>query len=230
MRKKWLWLVPLVVAGLAVVLLVPGVRWRVLGVLRGEAFYQGRPTSYWRNEYVEWVEHGPRPGTLNHLPTPTLFDQLKSLLPRPLPRLPFSVLSQDPKALPVLIELLTAEDPDVRMFTAYSLKRMGSPARVALPHLTPLLHDENGGTRQNAADAVVQVATDGDMAGLLEEMLSNQDPYVRMTTAECLGKRRLVEAAPALRAALGDPDEDVRKAAATALNNLGAEADAARVP
>lgn len=42
--------------GLSLLLLVvasllhPSVHWRVIGWWRGEAFYQGRPTSYWANE------------------------------------------------------------------------------------------------------------------------------------------------------------------------------------
>src|SRR5271154_6264238 len=37
----------LLVSGL---LLAPSVRWPIYGWLRGEAFYQGMPTSYWRSE------------------------------------------------------------------------------------------------------------------------------------------------------------------------------------
>ena len=33
-------------------LLVPSVRWPLYGWLRGEAFYQGMPTSYWHAEIV----------------------------------------------------------------------------------------------------------------------------------------------------------------------------------
>src|SRR5262249_40577366 len=51
---RWrLWLVLvllLLVAGLA---LVPQVRWPIYGWFRGEAFYQGMPTSWWAQEIRE---------------------------------------------------------------------------------------------------------------------------------------------------------------------------------
>ena len=63
-------LVLLLVGGL---LLVPSIRWPVYGWLRGEAFYQGLPTSYWRAEIArvdEW---------------PTLTDQLLERIGMPRP-------------------------------------------------------------------------------------------------------------------------------------------------
>jgi hypothetical protein len=34
------------------VLLLPAVRWRIVGWVKGEAFYQGRPTSFWSDVIV----------------------------------------------------------------------------------------------------------------------------------------------------------------------------------
>jgi hypothetical protein len=43
-------------AGLS--LLLPGVRWGLWGLWRGEAFYRGRPTSAWRESVAAFLaEH-----------------------------------------------------------------------------------------------------------------------------------------------------------------------------
>jgi hypothetical protein len=58
MKKRWLYrvLILLALAALAVWLEPTRVVW---GWLRGEAFYQGRPTSWWRSEFGRWrLEHG----------------------------------------------------------------------------------------------------------------------------------------------------------------------------
>jgi hypothetical protein len=41
-------------AVLLLALLSPRGRWAVWGWLRGEAFYHGRPTSYWRSRLADW--------------------------------------------------------------------------------------------------------------------------------------------------------------------------------
>jgi hypothetical protein len=55
-RHLRLWLgIGLVVVGGSV--LSPAVHWRLLGWAKGEAFYQGRPTSYWLGELrkTDWI-------------------------------------------------------------------------------------------------------------------------------------------------------------------------------
>src|SRR5436305_421141 len=48
MTKRRLFLASLLPAAtLAAVLVVPAWRWGVVGLVRGESFFQGRPTSYW---------------------------------------------------------------------------------------------------------------------------------------------------------------------------------------
>src|SRR4051812_49922600 len=52
-RERRIWL------GLALLLIIaallPAVHWRVIGWARGEAFYQGRPTGYWKREVRQCV-------------------------------------------------------------------------------------------------------------------------------------------------------------------------------
>src|SRR5262249_40423050 len=114
------------------VLLLPSARWRIVGWVRGERFYEGRPTSFWREDGKDVAE----------------FERsiARSLLSRP-PRAPPSpwwqewrdrlhqclpsdqtwvlLLKADETALPVLLELADDPDADVRKGCACSLRDMG---------------------------------------------------------------------------------------------------------
>lgn len=67
MKRRWLLrLALLLLVGTSS--LLPPVYWRVIGWTRGEAFYQGRPTSYWRTQIQgnkwalnEAALHDPKP-------------------------------------------------------------------------------------------------------------------------------------------------------------------------
>jgi hypothetical protein len=53
MRRRWrLVLGLLLVTSCVAILAVPAIHWRLIGWARGEAFYLGRPTIYWRGEVV----------------------------------------------------------------------------------------------------------------------------------------------------------------------------------
>lgn len=54
-RNVWMCLMLLLVA---VSFMLPAVHWRVIEWAKGEAFYQGRPTSYWKSESQQW-DHVP---------------------------------------------------------------------------------------------------------------------------------------------------------------------------
>jgi hypothetical protein len=61
MKRRWrLWLGLAVVLVLAGGLAHPSVHWRLIGWLKGEAFYQGRPTSWWAGDidahYIPMLE------------------------------------------------------------------------------------------------------------------------------------------------------------------------------
>ena len=56
MKRRRLVLVFLLLPLLGGLLLIPQVRWPVYGWLRGEAFYQGMPTSYWRGRIQRYLE------------------------------------------------------------------------------------------------------------------------------------------------------------------------------
>lgn len=114
MIRRWRLLITLALLLLLVAsLLHPGVHWRVIGWWRGEAFYEGRPTSYWREqvrripisyaEIVELQESSPS--------WPELL--LERLSGNPPDRFPTQRL-RDPTAIPILEELIRDPDPRIR--------------------------------------------------------------------------------------------------------------------
>jgi hypothetical protein len=132
-RRVWLaWAVLLVVAAAFV---HPAVRWGVIGWARGEAFYQGRPTSYWvrevrRLDMLDMWTSGilyffppERTKTEQWLERHTGI-QLSGGRSASLPL-------DDPAAVPVLLELLKSEDFQVRLFAIQALGHIGPDARPA---------------------------------------------------------------------------------------------------
>lgn len=111
---------------------------------------------------------------------------------------PYKVAATDllgscgPRAVSPLIEALGSTNSTVRTQAAWSLSALGPAAEEAVPILIErLLNDERASVRLGAAEA-----------------LGNTGPEAKT-------------AAPALRAALGDEDGDVRWAALVALGKLG---------
>src|SRR5688572_22702384 len=118
MKKK---LIILVLGGVlagaaAVVFLEPsGV---VLGWVRGESFFQDRPTRYWRKALQD-KDPGGRTNTLHML----------------------SRHGAEP--VPVLLELLRDPKADVRWTAATALGSIGADAKDAVPALAEALSDDD---------------------------------------------------------------------------------------
>lgn len=237
---------------LAVVLATPFSRYGILGLVRGESFYKGKPTSYWRGVAKDNVlflrQHmESRPVAL----TPTYFEQTQAFLGKLFTRgieEPPDV--KDPAALPVYIEMLDAEDADVRWFAAMMFHNSEPPAETAIPRLIPLLHDHNTHVRQAAILAIWSI--EGEAAvPRLAHLLQDSDPEIRRWTvamaigsdesvnlvlpwlrdSEPIVRRRAAnllgdigepkkEVISALHEALDDPDEHVRGEAAQSLKTL----------
>ena len=139
---------------LGAVFIVPAGRYAIIGWLRGESFYQGRPTSYWHSELREWEFHViARPmakwppewcygwlceekrGLLDRLMDPEWQAYEQGLSP---------LLMGDPDALPVLMVLLKSEQPAIRHQAVFGLGRIGPQARPALPLLLEMWqHGQN---------------------------------------------------------------------------------------
>jgi hypothetical protein len=133
-KKRWLLAV---VALVAILLLGVGARvyhWQLSGWMRGESFYRGYPTSYWRPLVQEigvwWLEPPPtslRGGSLVYVPPPPpppppwwrqWLDQVKARFEPPTLDKEwleaFFFHCPNPAFRPVLDELANDSDPDVR--------------------------------------------------------------------------------------------------------------------
>ena len=135
MRRKLRWLLILVVLAAFAVWLEPTrVVW---GWLRGEAFYDGRPTSFWRHRFLQWervevpimqgIVSPPRPTHWRWNPT-WVGEQLANEraftidFPRPFGN------EVDLTVVPLLQELLDDPSPVVRDVAQVCLEQLTLPA------------------------------------------------------------------------------------------------------
>jgi hypothetical protein len=149
-------------AALLFVLALPGVHWRLYGWCRGEPFYRGRPSSYWRSAIaaceIRWSffslatsggDRGLLPPVQDMILIPRLdpVERFRQWLAENLnqpnlaakPVAPF--VECDASAVPVLIALLGDRDPQVRCFAAQTLGSLNGDAREAVPALRDLASD-----------------------------------------------------------------------------------------
>jgi len=119
-----------VVAAFAVWLEPTRVVW---GWLRGEAFYQGRPTAYWRNELAQWKCVGGFGGVLTwnwmyereNSTIENLLSRLVELPEKPWPTL----LNGDSAGREVLLALGRDSHPRIRNMAEEGLERIESTER-----------------------------------------------------------------------------------------------------
>jgi hypothetical protein len=138
-RRKFLLLAATAALGavvVLVVLLVPDLRWGVLGLVRGESYYKGYPTSYWRARILDEREKEAWAAC-----SPSRFAQLlneaglgRHFLPVPGIALenPGTLLFDgSAAAVPVLLELVEDPDEGVRTEAAAALKEIDPAAAKA---------------------------------------------------------------------------------------------------
>jgi hypothetical protein len=140
-RRVRLWAGLLLGLLLAAALLSPDVRWQAWGRLRREAFYEGRPTTYWG--YVVGAYLVERPPMTTRSATPLdSFKRLSGLgIPRYVQEDPDPFHEYDGAAVPVLAQLLRDPSPALRIYAGGKLGRLGPGAKGAVPALVELLHD-----------------------------------------------------------------------------------------
>lgn len=129
-------------------------------------------------------------------------------------------------AVAPLLGLLDQEDAALRAVTAMTistiLQRLPDAATMQ-PHLSPLtklLTDQDGLTRQVAADALAQCGN-AAIPALIEVLRFGTNQGARSRAAYALGKIGTMEAAPALYRCLNDPNYLVHTYAHEALEKLG---------
>lgn len=189
MKRRRLILILLLFLLVGGLLLFPQVRWPVSGFLRGEAFYQGMPTSWWAKEVAKlepfftdrWsarlalIAGTWRPvGITSSLPA-NWFDELCETLgiagARSAENAPgWRVLSicpggpengeVDPETVAVLHEMLDYPNPFVRWSALCSLEG-GGICEVSM--LTKAIHDEDLDVRLTAAVALVNRYSRGSL-------------------------------------------------------------------
>jgi hypothetical protein len=135
-RKRLRWLGLLCVLLLAGTILHPAVYWHTYGWVRGESFYQGRPTSYWREE-IRAVDQGsflggiirvdPKPSWAPEIMRPLWGDVRQGMMDTTL--LPAILsLERDPAAVPVLLELAQDDDDWVKLLAGDFLRAIDPDA------------------------------------------------------------------------------------------------------
>jgi hypothetical protein len=162
MTRRWrLWMSLALVLVAIATLLHPAAYWPILGWLRGEAFYKGRPTTHWSQEIERWYQGTDHKalrmyrGDLPQPPPPvTTFEHIKAFSgywPQPQRRHPLP--QNDALLVPVLRQLLKDQNLMVRVQAMATLWELGPDARPAWPELIEALNDKEG----NASYWAVQV-------------------------------------------------------------------------
>jgi len=128
---------------LVALLLLPAVHWRLIGWVKGEAFYQGRPTSYWKWDCQQW-EHVPAilgPAYWRKTRSARWDNSVREWLgisTQPTPESP-PLFSADPDALPVLLELLDLDDEPSQRIAIVGIRIIGPAGKAASPRLLQLI-------------------------------------------------------------------------------------------
>lgn len=249
MRKPRLVLVVVLVliGGATVALLEPnGV---VLGWLRGESFFQKRPTSYWRKCLLDTAQ-ASRNNNLHTLATggaaalPVLEELAKDTEPRVRQDAVMALGqlgAEAGSAVPTLTKALDDTDADVRHAAVDSLVRLGPVvAAAAIPDLTRRLQSDDPLPALKilrrfcaAAEKAKQPAVVKELAGAMivpvVALLEHATAQVRWESAETLAALGAAagEAVAPLTARLGDAEPKVRERALLALGRIGPAAKSA---
>lgn len=200
MKGRWrLWLCLALVFLVGAGLLYPPLKWRLIGWMRGEAFYQGRPTSYWRQKIQQYQHSTMEERQASHDHWMRKVEELVGLPSNDLFKHPYTELNNpaavdNPAGVSVLVQLLQDSDPHIRGTAALEIANYSPPTGPAVPILIDLLEDP--------------------------------DPYVRANAAMSLLGSKAKEAVPSLLRLLNDEDLGVRQAARQAICEIDPEAAA----
>jgi hypothetical protein len=161
MKKRWRVWLGLVLTIAIGTLLLPAVHWRLIGWSRGEAFFQGRPTSWWHDEIkhysvvliptgdLYWVRE--RSSWITWLQTHISSDSMSAASSTDL-----ALLRGQPEAVPVLIKLLQDEDDDVRYLAICALGRIGPAAKPVYDALLDAISKPNNAHYERAIDQALR--------------------------------------------------------------------------
>ena len=194
--------------------------------------YKGMPVSYWQQDLREYLESeitGGRPSSLVARLKYHLGFRNRHGVP--------AVVGNDPKATPLLLELMKCRDMrEVRGHAYYALRAIDADALRS--GLTNLFESSNKEERTFAARGTILVARANpesqawsDLSRkmavpVLIESLKDKTDRDRVSSALYLGVagHNARSAVPALLVALADSEDAIRREAATALVNIDPEA------
>jgi hypothetical protein len=127
----------------------------------GKAKYLGRSTNNWRVELRNWEPAYPGQsvdGWARRAPfSEHWLSKLSARSAPPINVFDVPLLSGDPMAIPVLVELLRAPERKVRLIAIHGLQLIGSRALAAVPELLKLEEAEDWEERRAARAAVGQI-------------------------------------------------------------------------
>jgi HEAT repeat protein len=207
------------------------IRIQVVGFFRGENFFQGLPTSYWRQQAVEHgrfrKERSTREwGGLVVVPpsrsptcwTDSLLSVFRMIAGTEDPD--FRVFQGDAAALAVLMDLLRDPEPGIRQSACEGLEEIGPPAAPAVPALIERLIAGEPPVRGHAAEALGKIGA-AAVRPLLEKLSSeaNGEEAIFLTLGN-IGP----DAAPAILVLLAAVKDKNRHDASRALGRIGPRA------
>jgi HEAT repeat protein len=230
-KRRVLWTVLILFLFLATAALaVPPSRYVLLGHLRREQFYQGLPTGYWcaAVQVYRRAEQTPPGAQQGNWFLRLLGFQSNSLFPEPP-----AILCSDPAGLPVLAELLSVQDPAVRLRALQVIMHLDPrpPLGRTLPCFTLALRDKDPAVRRLATYAVQAVGPTQEWKPAipaLKEALQAEEGdeeriYLAVVLAQVAGPEAQ-EAIPVLRYGVRHGNETMRRMAIWALGRVGAAA------
>jgi hypothetical protein len=212
LNRRGICLLLLLAAGIALV--SPPVRWRIIGCIKNESFYQGRPTSYWRARITTWREQFARYARTGIPPSEDLSDDASLALLQK-----YLLCPNDRQAL---VPPLSLDDAHMTIGGAF----LSDPAGLAV--LIELVRDPNREVGLYALERIVALdAQDGQAAiPVLVEVLKGPDVEQGRCAAQGLYRFGAVrpEAVGALIDALEADDDWTCTYAALALGEIGPSA------
>jgi HEAT repeat protein len=125
------------------------------------------------------------------------------------------------RATPLLDALLWDKDRDVRYRSMWNLEKLGPKAKPLTPTLLLRLKDSDYFIRSSAARALGYIESpDDEVVADVVLLLKDPEWWVRRDAAHALGDMGAVQAIPALKEALNDPESLVSSDAKEALDRL----------
>ena len=193
MRRRWPLVIIVVVVGLLVVAwLFPVTVYVPVGLVKGEATFQGKPTDY-------WVDALNQEGFLGRSPPPGDIGKM--------------LRQGGSAAVPVLSEIAQGPDMNLRLAALNALELMGAEAKGAEPILLTTVQKEADRSRFCiAADALANVDSTAAAEAMSAILREPQETLGRKNLALAALLRmapRGVEAVPALQQMFNDTKADI---------------------